>query len=142
MCLSLLLLLLTSCSLLAQTPPDKAVELAIARQLSYTQQTLAQSLGVLDKQALKSSINPNFKIDSITVQSRDKITDLSSLGRKNLSQTVSEVYRVRGKFDTTLTASSLQKKQKGSPFEVLLGKAAAETNADSNPIETWYFIEQ
>ena len=136
-----MLLMLTSCSLLTKTPPDRAIELAITQQLMHTQKVFAQDLGMLDRQISTSAIEPNFKIDSITVQSRDKITNLSQFDQPSLSQAVDEVYRVSGKFDTTLTSNNIQKRQKSSPFEVLLGRKITKGSQVKNSIETWYFVQ-
>lgn len=140
MCLALLLLL-TSCSLLAQTPPERAVELAITQQLSRTQQTLAQNLGMLAQQNLEKGVKPNFKIDSITVQRREQVTDLNQFEQSNIGQTVNEVYKVSGTFDATLATDNLKKQQKDSPFEVFLGREVKEEDPGNNPVETWYFIQ-
>ncbi|MGD1862960.1 MAG: hypothetical protein ACFB0D_00245 [Phormidesmis sp.] len=136
-----MLLMLTSCSLLTKTPPDRAIELAITQQLMHTQKVFAQDLGMLDRQISTSAIEPNFKIDSITVQSRDKITNLSQFDQPSLSQAVDEVYRVSGKFDTTLTSNNIQKRQKSNPFEVLLGRKITKGSQVKNSIETWYFVQ-
>lgn len=136
-----LLLLLTSCSLLTQTPPNQAIELTLTKQLIGTQNDLAQDLGILDRQTSDNAVKSNFKIDSITVQKRDKVADISQLNRPNLGSTVNEVYRVSGKFDATLTADGMQKQQKNNPFEMLLGRQATEDNPKNNPVETWYFIQ-
>jgi len=139
MCLALLLLL-TSCNLLAQTPPERAIELAITQKLALTQKTLAEDLGILPPQNPAKEIEPNFKIDSITVQHRDKVTNLSQFSQPMLRQTVNEVYRVSGMFDATLTAGSIQRRQTDSPFEVLLGREATEEEQGENSVETWYFL--
>ena len=103
-----MLLMLTSCSLLTKTPPDRAIELAITQQLMHTQKVFAQDFGMLARQISTSALETNFKIDSLTVQSRDKITNLSQFDQPSLSQAVDEVYRVSGKFDTTLTSNNIQ----------------------------------
>lgn len=140
MCLALLLLL-TSCSLLSQTPPTRAIELAITQQLTQTQKALAQDLGIWSQQNPENSLKPNFKINSLTVQHRNKLTDLNQLRRPGLSQVVNEVYRVSGKFDATWTTNNLQRHQKNSSFEVLLGREVTDTDSSTNSVETWYLLE-
>ncbi|MEM9949118.1 MAG: hypothetical protein AAF810_24050 [Cyanobacteria bacterium P01_D01_bin.36] len=139
MCLALLLLL-TSCSLLPQTPPDAAVELAIAHHLSQTQHSLAQDLGILNEQTA-TKLKPNFTIDNIAVKSRQKVTNSSLSTEQALGSRIGEIYKVRGSFDATLTAKDFQKKQKNSTFEVLLGRNATETEENSGSVQTWYLIE-
>ncbi|MGB7488360.1 MAG: hypothetical protein WA901_19360, partial [Phormidesmis sp.] len=62
-CLSLLLLLtsgLSGCGVFPNTPPDKAIELAIAHQLARTQQTIARDLGILADSAAPGGLKPDF----------------------------------------------------------------------------------
>jgi len=140
MCLALLLLL-TSCSLLTQTPPDQAVKLAITQQLIRAQKSISQNLGITDQQASGNTIKPNFKIDGVTIQSRNRVVDFSQLNYPDLDQIVDEVYKVNGKFDATLTSENANRQQKDSRFEVLLGRKTTQGNQEANPIETWYFVE-
>ena len=126
-CFSLLLILLTSCGVLSQTPPTQAIKLALAQQLTDTQQTLARDLGVAD-----STLAPNFKIGRITVDSRQKL-DKSSLRRDDIP---GDAYRVRGTFEATFTGSNRQIRQ-SSPFEIYL---SADLENDSET-QTWFFFQ-
>jgi hypothetical protein len=156
-CLAILLSFLTSCGVLAQQPPNQAVRLAIAQQLSRTQQTIAQELG--DRAALK----PNFTINKLNIQSRTKISN-SKFHPKGYP---ADIYKVKGTFNATLTASD-HKFQQVSPFEVYLGthleglegdasaKSDSLSSKKSNPpnanppstdsktdrkVETWFLID-
>ncbi|MGB3292738.1 MAG: hypothetical protein WBB01_07130 [Phormidesmis sp.] len=125
-CLTLLLVVLTGCGVLSQTPPNQAVKLALAQQLTNTQQTLAQDLGIF-----ANDLVPNFKIDRLTVDSRQKLAK-SSLQRDDIP---GDAYRVRGTFEATLIGSSRQIQQ-SSPFEIYLG---ADPNGDSET-QTWFLF--
>lgn len=130
-CLLLSTSCLTSCRSLAQVPPDQAVQLAIAQQLSHTQQAIAQDLGLLDMRQ-GDRVNPNFKIRKITVDSREKISDLESAKRHNIQ----DVYRVRGTFEANLI-DSIGQPPAHSPFDLYLGTTPAETNGP----ETWFLLD-
>lgn len=121
------LLLLTSCGILAQTPPDKVVRLAIAQTLTHTQQTLAQDLNL-------SAPKPNFKLKKITVNSREKVNGSA------YQQYPGEVYRVRGTFDATLSGQlsgqSQTSAQTDNPFDLYL---STDPN-DTDEFETWFLI--
>lgn len=126
-CLTLLLIILTGCGVLSQTPPDRAVKLALAQQLTHTQQILAQDLGM----AASDSV-PNFKIDRLTVTSRQKLAK-SSLQRDDIP---GDAYRVRGTFEATLTGANRQIQQ-SSPFDIYL---SADLKGDSET-QTWFFFQ-
>ncbi len=146
--LVLLLTLLTSCGILSQQPPNQAVRLAVSQQLSNLQNNIAQGLGI-DEPAL----NPNFKIDKLEITSREKVSN----PRFQQKGYPSDIYKVRGTVETTLTAAS-RKIQQTSPFEIYLGtnalkKAAKKSeqqnenrskdqseNEPENKPETWYLI--
>ncbi|MEL6816097.1 MAG: hypothetical protein AAFP03_15010 [Cyanobacteria bacterium J06598_3] len=138
MCLSLLLLL-TSCSTLnrvfTQTPPDQAVELAIANQLSHTQQSLAQNLGLLDNNTLPSSLKPNFKIEKVNIQKREKLTEPDRL---NYPQ-VDEIYRVSGTFEASLNAPDYEATK--SLFEVYLGSEETDPAVERD-VDTWFLLQR
>lgn len=118
------LLLLTSCGILAQTPPDKVVKLAIAQTLTNTQQTLAKDLSL-------NAPKPNFKLKKFTVKSREKVNDPA------FKQYPGEVYRVRGTFDATLASSAQTSSQADNPFDLYLNTDTQETDE----VETWFLIE-
>ena len=126
-CLILLMIVLTSCGVLSQTPPTQAIKLALAQQLTDTQQTLARDLGVAD-----SPSAPNFKINRITVDSRKKL-DKSRLQREDIP---GDAYRVRGTFEATLTGAN-RRIQQSSPFEIYL---SADLEDDSET-QTWFFFQ-
>ena len=128
----MLLLFVTGCGAFAQVPPDRAVQLAIARQLTHTQHTLARDLGIAVETDL--AFKPNFKIDNFTVSSRQKIPSADA-------RYPGDVYRVRGTFKATLAAPNRQLKaasvQQTSPFDIYLS-----TNPkDDSDVETWFLIE-
>ena len=122
-CLAILLLL-TSCSVLAQTPPDKVIRLAIAQTLTTQQQAIAQDLNF-------TISKPNFKIEKITVKNRQKIT------ASDFKQYSGEVYRVRGTFDTTLKSTKKPPQIKpNNPFDLYL----SADPQDTSETQTWFLI--
>ena len=134
-CLLLSTSLLSGCSAFAQMPPDQVVRLAIARQLSHTQQTIAQGLGVAESEG--NDLEPNFKIDKITVKSREKVTDAQIAGSEAVqSQNIQEVYRVRGSFEAKLAQSKTKQPPISSPFDLYLGTSSIEVD---DP-ETWFLL--
>ncbi len=132
--MAVLLIVLSSCTTFTSMPPDEAVRLAIAQQLTHTQQTLAQALG------FESTPAPNFKIDHLTVQSREKLNP-SDFSRNDIP---SELYRVRGTFETALTAPALKAKavvQKNSPFEIYLASEPQPQNSENtDKVQTWFLV--
>lgn len=140
-CLAALLLLLTSCGVLAKTPPDQAIKLAVSQTLAKTQDNLAQELGLRNQEERA----PNFKISQLKVASREKLTaddmTLASLNEASLD----EVYRVRGTFRATLTTSRSLKDngrfQQTSPFEVYLGTNTVTEQETTEAIETWFLVQ-
>lgn len=138
LCLASLIMLmcgLGGCGVLSQTPPDAAVELALTKQLMQTQESLQQFLGLEGDRT-----TPNFKIDSIDVQSRTKVRDVAQ--SLQVQQAVideagiDEVYKVKGTFRAKLKASGYDDAQPSSPFEVYLGTNTAE----ESEVETWYLV--
>ena len=133
--MSALLIFLTSCGALAQQPPDQAIRLAVAQQLSNTQQAIAQGLGA------SIPIQPNFKIDKLEVKDRKRVSE----ERFQRDGYPSDIYKVEGTVKATLTASN-RKIQQSGPFTVYLGtnpkdSATTEKGADSqSKIETWFMI--
>lgn len=122
-CLAVLLLL-TSCGVLAQTPPDQAVKLAIAQTLTNQQQAIAQTLNL-------SASKPNFKIEKIDIKNRQKITS------PDFKQYPGEVYRIRGTFDTTLRGPAKSPQlEPNNPFDLYL----STDPQDTSEIETWFLI--
>ncbi len=135
LCLALLLLL-TGCGVLNQVPPNQAVKLAIAQQLTNTQQSIAQNLGMLSE----SEIKPNFTVNRLSVESREKLS-----GPQRVSAAVSphrypgDLYRVRGTFEATLRAPNRKiqtKIQRSSAFEVYL----STDPQDTSEVETWFLV--
>ena len=135
-CLLLSISSLTGCNALAQVPPDQAVRLAIAKQLSQTQQAIAQDLDLLES-TNSDSLKPNFKLEKVTVDSREKVSDLESAKRRNIQ----DVYRVRGNCEAKLTEpvgqSMAQQLQTPTPFELYLGTNSTEINGP----ETWFLLD-
>ena len=140
-CLAALLLLLTSCGVLAKTPPDQAIRLAVSQTLTKTQDSLAQELGLSNQ----LEHTPNFKISQLKVASREKLAadDIKSASLSEAS--LDEVYRVRGTFRTTLTIAHSSKDnnrfQQTSPFEVYLATNTVAAQDTAEAIETWFLVQ-
>ncbi len=133
-----LLLLLTGCGVLNQVPPNRAVKLAIAQQLTNTQQSIAQSLGM----APEPEIKPNFTVNRLNVESREKLTGSQRVSAAAISprRYPGDLYRVRGTFEATLRApnrKTQQKIQQSSAFEVYL----STDPQDTREIETWFLVK-
>lgn len=134
-----LFIFLTGCRALAQQPPDQAVRLAVAQQLSNAQQTIAQGLGA------SNPIKPNFKIDKLEVKNRERVSEK----RFQRSGYPSDIYKVEGTVKATLTASN-RKVQQSGPFKIYLGTNSKDStntaDADSqsidsqSKIQTWFMI--
>lgn len=140
-CLAALLLLLTSCGVLAKTPPDQAIRLAVSQTLTKTQDSLAQELGLSNR--LESV--PNFKISQLKIASREKL-EADEMKSAALSEAaLDEVYRVRGTFRATLTITHASKDnnhfQQTSPFEVYLGTNTVAAEDTAEAIETWFLVQ-
>lgn len=131
LCFTALLILSTAflvgCSAFAQVPPDQAIKLAIAQQLTHTQNDLAQTLGLQDEAVRE----PNFKINQLTVKSREKLTNPEIQQRYP-----GELYKVRGAFEATLTAFG-QKTKQSSSFEIYL----AHDPQDLSEVDTWFLLK-
>ena len=103
---------------------------------------------------LAYTLEPNFKIDRLDIASREKVQE-QRFQKKGYP---SDIYKVQGTVETTLTVSS-RKVQQASPFELYLGRdeppsrpAQSQRNSSANPtsnsadsapkesIETWYLI--
>ena len=119
-----LLLLLSSCGVLAQTPPEQAVRLAIAQNLTVQQQDIADALNLAPSK-------PNFKIEKIDIKSRQKMAEPA------FKQYPGEVYRVRGTFSAALkgTAKASQV-ETDAPFDIYL----STDSQDTSETETWYLL--
>lgn len=135
-CIALLFLLLTSCGVLSQTPPNQAIELAIAQQQTNIQQAIAQGLGTQAEAATK----PNFKINQLNVKNRQKLS-LPAAQQKRLP---ASLYKVRGTFEATLSTPEQTIRQE-NPFEVYLGTNDLDDNLENKstepePTQTWYLI--
>jgi hypothetical protein len=140
--LLLLTSLLTSCGVLHKMPPDQAVKLAIVRQLTDTQQAIAQDLGIQSgtqsgtQSGLpdKPGFKPNFKIDQMTIQSREKLTQQPV----QQGPITGDIYRVRGTFSATLATPGRPVKQ-SSPFDIYL---STNPQDDSAEVKTWFLVKQ
>lgn len=121
------LLMLTSCSLLSATPPDQAVRMAIAQQLTQTQQSIAKDLGLSPNEA-----SADFKIENVDVFERQKVTDDQLLSHPS----VTEAYKVRGTFKAKLAGSKGRNSSTDAPFELYLG---TDTTDDSD-VQTWFLM--
>ncbi len=123
-CLAMLLLL-TSCGVLAQTPPDQVVKLAIAQTLTNQQQAIAQALNL-------SASKPNFKIEKIAVKNRQKIN------APDFKQYPGEVYRVSGTFDTKLQGPAKSSQlEPNNPFDLYL----STDPQDTSETQTWFLLK-
>lgn len=130
MCVAALLIVLTSCGVIRQTPPNQAIRLAISQTLTNTQETLAQELGLVSD----SENKPNFKINQLKINSREK---LPAGTFKN--HTLSNVYRVRGTFRTELKMGAYSDSiGQSSPFEIYLGTQPQAADSD---VETWFLVK-
>ncbi|CAN5814662.1 hypothetical protein BH23CYA1_BH23CYA1_22830 [soil metagenome] len=126
---------LTGCGLLNQVPPDQVVKLAIAQQLTQTQQTITQALG----QPSAAELEPNFKIKQLAVSEREKLsgpTLQKALGDSLSNRLSGDVYRVRGTFSAAIAARPRQTQD--SPFEVYL---SPDFQAGDAEVETWYLLK-
>lgn len=138
LCLALLLLL-TGCGVLNQVPPNQAVKLAIAQQLTNNQQDIAQNLGMPSEPEIK----PNFTVNRLNVKSREKLTGsqrVSAAAAVSPRRYPGDLYRVRGTFEATLRAPSRKTQRKiqhSSPFEVYL----STDPQDTREVETWFFAK-
>ncbi len=133
-CIALLFLLLTSCGVLNQVPPDQAVRLAIAQQQANIRQEIANGLGL----SAQASPALKFKIDKLTVASRQKLTG-STLSKPGYPDSL---YKVRGTFDAILSNPE-QTVREESSFEVYLGtnsQGKGSDKSDVDDVETWYWI--
>ncbi len=133
-CIALLFLLLASCGVLNQVPPDQAIRLAIAQQQTNIQQEISKGLG------LSAQTEPalKFSIDKLTVENRQKLTG-STLSQPGYPDSI---YKVRGTFDATLNSSE-QAIHQQSPFEVYLGAHSQPERTDkpeADTVETWYLV--
>ncbi|MEL6492662.1 MAG: hypothetical protein AAFQ95_22155 [Cyanobacteria bacterium J06621_3] len=138
MCCLTLLLLLTSCGVLTQRPPDQAVKLAITQQLTNVQQSIAKDLRISNK---GNATRPNFEIEKVTVRSRQKLKASDALMRQYSDQNMTELYRVQGTFNAMIIGSSAQKIRQEGPFEVYLGTDAVPDTEEPEAVETWFLIQ-
>lgn len=129
MCCLGILLLLTSCDAIAQTPPTQAVKLALTQQLLEKQQNLAQNLGLKsDGEAV-----PSFQVAHVTVRNRKKMPQ-----KGFPDHILGEVYKIQGTFDVSWgTTADENVVQKSSPFELYLGTDPQDADAD---VATWFLI--
>jgi len=129
-CVTALLILLTSCGVIPQTPPNQVIRLAISQTLVDTQETLAQELGLSSGPENK----PNFKINKLNINSRKKLPAGSLT-----NQTVGDVYRVLGTFRAELRMDDYSDSiGQNSPFEIYLGINPQTADSD---VETWFLIK-
>ena len=132
MCLALLLLL-TGCGIFSKTPPEQAIRIAIEQQLTQTQQSLAQELGLTPRQSADENFTPNFQVKQIKVARREKTNSPRPLNNSSLS----EIYKVSGTFDAILTTPTGRTSQPDSPFEMYLATDPTQTEA----VKTWFVIQ-
>ena len=145
LCCALMLMLLTSCGILAQVPPDEAVFQAIIQQQIDMQSAVAEGLNMsagANGSPVISAI-PDFEVDKVFIESREKITDSDMKKRAAAHGAyVNELYRVTGTYDATLTKGD-QTITQNNPFEVYLGnrpKSMRSTVSAAEAAEMWYLL--
>ena len=130
LCVAALLIVLTSCGVLPQAPPNQAIRLAISQTLADTQETLDQELGGISGSGNK----PNFKIARLKINSREKLP-----AGVLKDQAIGDVYRVRGTFRTELRMDAYSNSiGQNSPFDIYLGTNPQTADSD---VETWFLIK-
>ncbi|MEO0770847.1 MAG: hypothetical protein AAFY72_15745 [Cyanobacteria bacterium J06649_4] len=139
LCFALVLTILTSCGLLAQTPPDKAVFQAITQQQIDMQSAVAKGLDL----SAEIGLIPDFKVGKVFIESREKLSDTAIKKQAALHGAyINELYKVTGTYDATLTKGD-QTIEQNSPFEVYLGnrqKSMRSTVSAAEATEQWYLL--
>ncbi len=137
-CLALILTVLTSCGILAQTPPDRTVWLAITQQQTDMQSAVAKGLNL-------SAAAPiaDFKVGRVAIESREKLLD-PALKKQAVANGayIDGLYKVAGTYDATLTKGD-ETIEQSSPFEVYLGnrpKSMRSTVSAAEAAETWFLL--
>jgi len=74
----------------------------------------------------------NFKLESINISNRQKVTDAALLA----NPTVTEAYKVSGTFLATLIESGDRSNIKDTPFELYLGT----DTTDESDVQTWFLL--
>ncbi|MFK8184536.1 MAG: hypothetical protein AB8B99_14275 [Phormidesmis sp.] len=131
--------MLTSCGMLAQVPPDRAVFQAIIQQQVEMQSAVAKGLKI----STETGVIPNFKVGQVSIKSREKLAD-PEIKKQAASHGayVNELYKVTGTYDATLTKGD-QTITQNSPFEVYLGnrpKSMRSTVSAAEAAEQWYLL--
>ena len=138
-CLALMLTVLTSCGVLAQTPPDKTVWLAITQQQLDMQFAVARGLNL----STQLAPIPDFHVGKVAIESREKLSDpvLKKQAVANGAY-IDGLYKVVGTYDATLTKGDESITQ-NNPFEVYLGnrpKSMRSTVSAAEAAETWFLL--
>ena len=108
-CVALLVIGLNSCSGLAEIPPEEAVRLAVTQQFQKVQTAIAADLD------LPSTAQSNFKVDKLSINRREKLTEREFPTEGYPSNLPSNLYKVSGTVETTLT-TAVGKSQQVAPF--------------------------
>jgi len=138
-CFALFLTLLTSCGVLAQTPPNQIVWEAITQQQTDMQIAITQDLGL----STETDLIPDFEVGKVAIESREKLSD-PALRKQATSNGayISGLYKVVGTYSATLTKGE-QTTEETNPFEVYLGnrpKSMRSTVSAADATETWYLL--
>lgn len=138
MCFALLLFALTSCGMLAQLPPDRAVLQAIIQQQTDMQAAVAKGLNLSAQEPI-----PGFEVGKVAIANREKLSD-SALKKQAVANGayIDGLYKVTGTYDAILTKGD-ETIEQNSPFEVYLGnrpKSMRSTVSAAEAAETWYLL--
>jgi len=138
-CLALILIVLTSCGVLAQTPSDRTVLLAIVQQQTEMQAAVARGLNL----SAQTVPIPDFQVGKVSVESREKLSDLA-MKKQAIAHGayIDGLYKVVGTYDATLTKGN-ETVEQSSPFEVYLGnrpKSMRSTVSAAEAAETWFLL--
>ena len=139
LCFVLLITALTSCGMLMQVPPDRAVQQAITQQQIDMQSAVAKGLHISNR----TSPIPDFQVGKVSVESREKLSDPELKKQAAFHGAyINELYKVTGTYDATLTKGD-QTIEQNSPFEVYLGnrpKSMRSTVSAAEAAELWYLL--
>ena len=134
-----MLIILTSCGMLAQVPPDKAVFQAIAQQQIDMQSAVAKGL----EMSAGTGVIPDFKVGKVAIESREKLLD-PEIKKQAASHGayINELYKVTGTYEASLKKGD-QTITQNNPFEVYLGnrpKSMRSTVSAAEAAEKWYLL--
>ncbi|MEO1390773.1 MAG: hypothetical protein AAFV85_25860 [Cyanobacteria bacterium J06634_6] len=139
LCLSLILVALTGCGMLAQTPSDSTVFRAITQQQINMQAAVAKGLNV----STETGVIPDFQVGKVFIESREKLSDPEIKKQAAAHGAyINDLYKVTGTYDATLTKGE-QTIEQNSPFEVYLGnrpKSMRSTVSAAEAAELWYLL--